>query len=86
MDTAQIQLDGDPRKIAKALYQAARETYRGKHGKLEEWDTMRSDMESEVPLLAKQMVEALDPDVREVYLTNALEVMALSYARRELRT
>ena len=31
-------------------------------------------------------VEALDPDVREVYLTNALEVMALSYARRELRT
>ena len=86
MDTAQIQLDGDPRKIAKAIYQAARETYRGKHGKLEEWDTMRSDMESEVPLLAKQMVEALDPDVREVYLTNALEVMALSYARRELRT
>ncbi len=86
MDTAQIQLDGDPRKIAKAIYQAARETYRGKHGKLEAWDAMRSEMESEVPLMAKQMVESLDPDVREVYLINALEVMALSYARRELRT
>jgi hypothetical protein len=85
MDTAEIQLDGDPRKIAKAIFQAAKETYRGKHGKLEEWDAMRTEMESEVPLLAKQMVEALEPEVREVYLINALEVMALSYARRELR-
>ena len=86
MDTAEIQLDGDPRKIAKAIFQAARETYCGKHGKLEEWDLMRSEMEAEIPMLAKQMVEALEPEVKEVYLINALEVMALSYARRELRT
>tara|TARA_B100000686_G_C15840234_1_gene502284 strand:- start:202 stop:462 length:261 start_codon:yes stop_codon:yes gene_type:complete len=86
MDTAEIQLDGDPRKIAKAIFQAAKETYRGKHGKLEEWDLMRSEMEAEIPMLAKQMAEALEPEVKEVYLINALEVMALSYARRELRT
>ena len=47
---------------------------------------MRLEMEAEIPMLAKQMVEALEPAVKEVYLINALEVMALSYARRELRT
>ena len=81
----EIQLDGDPRTIAKAVLRAANETYRGQHGRLGNWDDMRAFLESEVPKLAKQMVDAFENDVRDVYLMNALEIMTLSYAKRTLR-
>jgi hypothetical protein len=85
MDNSQIQLDGDPRKLARAIYRAAQESYLEKHGHLSGWDDMRADLEAEIPGLAKQMAEALDRRARDVYLINALEVMALSFARSELR-
>ncbi len=85
MDNSQIQLDGDPRKLAKALYRAARESYREKHGHLSGWDDMRASLEAEIPALAREMAEALDDRARDVYLINALEVMALSYARSTLK-
>ena len=85
MDNSQIQLDGDPRKLARAIYRAARESYLEKHGRLSGWDDMRADLETEIPALAKQMAETLDRHARDVYLINALEVMALSYARSELK-
>ncbi|MDA0747746.1 MAG: hypothetical protein O2954_14590 [bacterium] len=85
MPNNQIQLDGDPRTLAKAIFQAARESYREKHGKLGKWEDMKPEIETEAAKLAKQMVESLEPDAREVYLINALEVMALSYARRGLK-
>lgn len=84
MNEPQIQLDGDPRKLARAIYQAARESCREKHGRLSGWDNMKDDLEAEVPALAKQMAEALDSHVRDVYLINALEILALYYARSEL--
>ena len=84
MDNAQIQLDGDPRKLARAIYQAARESFRRKYGRLSGWDNMKDELEAEVPALAKQMAEALDSHVRDVYLINALEILALYYARSEL--
>ena len=40
-------------------------------------------LEEEVPTLAKQMVESLAAQGRDIYLINALEIMSLSYARRE---
>ena len=85
MDNPQIQLDGDPRKLARAIYRAAQESYLEKHGRLSGWDDMRADLEAEIPALAKQMAEALDRHARDVYLINALEVMALSFARSELK-
>ena len=85
MDNSQIQLDGDPRKLARAIYRAARESYLEKHGRLSGWDDMRADLETEIPALAKQMAETLDRHARDVYLINALEVMALSYARSTLK-
>ena len=84
MNEPQIQLDGDPRKLARAIYRAARESYREKYGHLAGWDDMKADLEAEIPALAKQMAEALDSHARDVYLINALEVLALYYARSEL--
>ena len=46
---------------------------------------MKADLEAEIPGLAKQMAETLDLHARDVYLINALEVMALSYARSTLK-
>ena len=85
MENSQIQLDGDPRKLARAIYRAAQESYLEKHGRLSGWNDMKADLEAEIPALAKQMAEALDRHARDVYLINALEVMALSFARSELR-
>ncbi len=85
MSEPQIHLDGDPRTLARVIYRAARESYRDKHGRLTGWDDMRADLEADIPALAKQMAEALDSHARDVYLINALEVLALSVARRELK-
>ncbi|MCY3766177.1 MAG: hypothetical protein OXH06_12225 [Gemmatimonadetes bacterium] len=84
MNEPQIHLDGDPRRLARAIYQAARESCREKHGRLSGWDEMKADMEAEIPALARQMAETLDSHARDVYLINALEVLALYYARSEL--
>lgn len=83
MDNAQIHLDGDPRKLARAVYQAARASCREKHGRQAGRDDMKADVEARIPALAKQMAEALDSHARDVYLINALEVLALYYARNE---
>lgn len=85
MNEPQIHLNGDPRLLARAIYRAARESCREKHGHLAGWDDMKADMEAEIPPLAKQMAEALDSRARDVYLINALEVLALYYARSELQ-
>ncbi len=84
MNEPQIQLDGDPRKLARAIYQAARESSREKHSRMADRDDVKAGVEAEIPALAKQMAEALDSRARDVYLINALEVLALYYARREL--
>jgi len=81
----EVQLDGDPRNLARAILRAARETYREARGNLEDLDSLRSSLKEEVPKLSKEMVEALEPGVRDVYLMNALEIMAMTYARREAR-
>ena len=78
-----IQLDGDPRKLGMAIYRAALESYKTKHGNPLARSDVQERLEEEVPTLAKQMVEALDPEVRDVYLMNALEVLALGYAERD---
>jgi hypothetical protein len=78
-----IQLDGDPRKLAIAIYRATLESYKSKNGNPLEGANIREELEDEAATLAKQMVEALDAEVRDVYLMNALEVMALSYAERD---
>ncbi|MDE2888856.1 MAG: hypothetical protein OXR72_11620 [Gemmatimonadota bacterium] len=84
MDNAQIHLDGDPRKLARAIYRAARESYREKHIRAAGRDDVKAGVEAEIPALAKQMAEALDSHARDVYLINALEVLALYYARSDL--
>ena len=81
---ADIQLDGDPRRVAMAIYRAALESYKTEHGNPLERNDVMEKLEVEVPELAKQMVEALEANVRDVYLMNALEVMALDYAKRDL--
>lgn len=83
MNQPQIQLDGDPRKLARAIYRAARESCREKHGRLSGQYDVKADVEAEIPALAKQMADALDSHARDVYLINALEVLALYYARNE---
>ena len=81
----EIQLDGDPRKLAMAIYRAARDTYREQHGSVKDTARFQSELEKQVPELAKQMVESLDRDTRDIYLMNALEVLAITYAKRELK-
>jgi len=85
MAEEQIQLDGDPRNLAKAILRAAKETYRETHGNADNSRRFRSALKDDIPKLARQMVDALKPDVRDVYLMNALEIMALTYAKRELK-
>lgn len=80
----EIQLDGDPRKLAMAIFHAARETCGETHGRRGNWNRMKGPLEEEIPKLARQMVEALERDTRDVYLTNALEVMAITYAKQEM--
>ena len=54
-----IQLDGDPRRLATTIYRAALESYKQKHGDpQEEIDRLHGNLENEVPVLARQMVEA----------------------------
>lgn len=80
----EIQLNGDPRLIAKAIYRAALEAFKQKHGEpLEAKDALHEQLKKEVPEMAKQMVQTMTDDVRDVYLMNAFEVMALNYARRD---
>lgn len=79
-----IKLDGDPRRLAAAIYRASLESYKQAHGDpLEGGDHLHQTLEEEVPKLAKQMVEALEPDIRDTCLMNAFELMALGYARRD---
>ncbi|MCZ6633568.1 MAG: hypothetical protein O7G87_09200 [bacterium] len=80
----EIQLDGDPRKLAMAIFKAALASYRQKHGNLNDRPAMKPEVEAEIPTLAQQMAQALDNEVRDVYLMNALELMALNYAQKEL--
>lgn len=80
---ADIQLDGDPRKLGMAIYRAALDAYKTKHGNPLDSADVQEKLREEVPQLAKQMVEALEGEVRDVYLMNALEVMALGYADRD---
>lgn len=83
MEKDEIHLDGNPRKLAMAIFRAARETCGEKHGRQNNWDRMKAALEKEIPNLARQMVDALEGDVRDVYLINALEVMAITYAKQE---
>jgi len=80
-----IMLDGDPRKLAMAVFRAALGSYKQKHGSLSDFAHARSEVEEEIPKLAQQMADALEDDVRDVYLMNALELMALDYMREELK-
>lgn len=79
-----IVLDGDPRKLAMAIFRAALESSKQKRGKITDLDQMKRDVETDIPKLAQQMARALEGDVRDVYLMNALELMALDCLRREL--
>lgn len=80
-----IILDGDPRKLAMAIFRAALASYKQKHGNLTDLHQVKKDVQEEIPKLAQQMAEALEGEVRDVYLMNALELMALDYMRQELR-
>lgn len=80
-----IQLDGDPRKLAMAIFRAARESYKRKDGDLKDTARLQAELDEEVPKLAKEMTEALERDVRDIYLINALEVLALTYARQQMK-
>ena len=85
MEEDRIRLDGDPRHLAKAILRAAKETYRETHGRVDNTRRFRTALKEEIPRLSRQMVEAMERDVRDVYLMNALEIMALTYAKRELK-
>ena len=85
MNQNEIELDGDPRNLARAILRAAKQTYRQKNGDLDDTLRLQSELQSCIPELARHMVEALERDTRDVYLTNALEIMALTYAKKELR-
>jgi hypothetical protein len=85
MSNDEIQLDGDPRKLAMAIFRAVRESYKRKKGDLKDAARFQKEMEEEIPKLAKEMVDALEGDVREVYLINALEVLALTYGRQQIK-
>lgn len=78
-------LDGDPRKLATAIFRAALNSYRQKHGGLSDFDQARIEMEEEIPKLAQQMADALEGEVRDVYLMNALELMAIDCMKNELK-
>jgi hypothetical protein len=79
---ADIHLDGDPRRLAMAIYRAELESYKSKHRNPLEGNNVREQLEDEEALLAKQILE-LEPQVRDVCLVNALEVMAFDYAERD---
>lgn len=79
-----ITLDGDPRKLAVAIFRAALNSYRQKHGIISDYGQARSEIEAEIPNLAQQMAEALEGEVRDVYLMNALELMAIDCMKDEL--
>lgn len=79
-----IVLDGDPRKLGMTIFRAALESSKQKRGKFGDPDRMKQDVEADIPKLAQQMAQALEGDVRDVYLMNALELMALDCLRREL--
>ena len=85
MTNEQIHLDGDPRKLGMAIFRAVRESYKRKKGSLKDTAKFQQELDEEVPKLAKEMVEALERDVRDVYLINALEVLALTYARQQTK-
>lgn len=85
MSNEQITLDGDPRKLAMAIFRAVRESYKRKKGDLKDTAAFQEELDAEVPKLSKEMVEALEPDVREVYLINALEVLALTYGKQQMK-
>ena len=80
-----ITLDGDPRKLAVPVFRAALGSYKQKHGNLNDSAQVRQEVEQEIPKLAQQMAEALEGEVRDVYLMNALELMALDCMREELK-
>ena len=80
-----ITFDGDPRKLAMAIFRAALSSYRQRHGSLSDFGQVRQEMEIEIPKLAQQMAEALEGEVRDVYLMNALELMAMDYMNSELK-
>ena len=84
MSDTQIDFDGDPRKLAMAIFRASLASYRQKHGNLDDIDAVKTDVEEEIPKLAQEMAKALEASTRDVYLMNALELMALDYARSEL--
>lgn len=80
-----LTLDGDPRKLAMAIFRAALNSYRQKHGNLSDFAQARTEVEAEIPQLAQQMAQALEGEVRDVYLMNALELMAIDYMKDELK-
>ena len=85
MANDEIQLDGDPRKLAMAIFRAVRESYKRRDGDVKDAGRFQTELDEEVPKLAKEMVEALEKDVRDVYLINSLEVLALTYARQQVK-
>ena len=85
MANDEIQLDGDPRKLAMAIFRAVRESYKRRDGDVKDAARFQTELDEEVPKLAKEMVEALEKDVRDVYLINSLEVLALTYARQQVK-
>lgn len=80
-----ITLDGDPRKLAMAIFRAALASCKQKNGNLSGMNEVKADVQNAIPKLAQQMADALEGEVRDVYLMNALELMALDYMRKELR-
>ena len=80
-----ITLDGDPRKLAMAIFRAALNSYRQKHGNIKNIHQARIEVEAEIPKLAQQMADVLEGEVRDVYLMNALELMAIDYMKDELK-
>lgn len=80
-----ITLDGDPRKLAMAIFRAALNSYRQKHGNINDFHQARIEVEAEIPKLAQQMADVLEGEVRDVYLMNALELMAIDYMKDELK-
>ena len=79
-----FQLAGDPRKLAEAIFRAALTSDQDKNGKSDDQNAVFSRVQSQIPELAQQMADALEGEARDVYLMNALELMAIDCARRGL--
>lgn len=85
MKKEEIQFNGDPRKLALAVFRAAFSAFKEKYGYSNDPVQIKRQLELTIPDFARQIVKALDQEVRDVYLMNAIEIMAINYTKQKIK-